>query len=35
MKKKDKIIAAYTAAEKFDDFDNAFILLDKIKMDAK
>ena len=34
MKKKNKIIDP-TAAEKFDDFDNAFILFDKIKIGVK
>ena len=34
MKKKNKIIDP-TAAEKFVDFDNAFILFDKIKIGVK
>ena len=34
MKKKNKITDP-TAAEKFDDFDNAFILFDKIKTGVK
>ena len=35
MKKKIIIIIDPTAAEKFDDFDNALILFDKIKIGVK